>query len=62
MDDLDKAARYTEHVADELSKYRLMALAVTMRAGEDGDVTGGIDTDGGAFEQTAARAELTRDT
>src|SRR6516165_8596589 len=39
-----------------------MALAVIMRAGEDGDVAGGIDADRGAFEQTAARAELTRDT
>ena len=39
-----------------------MALAMIMRAGEDGDVAGGIDADRGAFEQTTARPELTRDT
>src|SRR5215469_3579331 len=62
VDDLNKAARYAEHIADDLGENRLMALAVIMRAGEDGDVAGGIDADRGAFEQTAARAELTRDT
>ena len=56
MDDLDKTARYTEQVADELGKHRLMALPVTMLAGEDGDVARGIDADNRTFEQTAARA------
>ena len=37
-----------------------MALAVIMRAGEDRNVARRIDADGGAFEQTAACAELTR--
>ena len=61
MDYLDEAARYPEHVADYLGENRLMALAVIMRAGEHGDVAGGIDADRGAFEQTAARAKLARD-
>jgi len=47
--------------ADDLSKHRLMALAVIMRAGEDGDVAGGIDADIRTFEQAAAGAKLTRD-
>jgi hypothetical protein len=61
MDDLDEAARHAEHVADELREYRLMALTVIMRAGEDGNVAEGIDADRSALEQTAARAELARD-
>ena len=61
MDDLDEAARYAEHVANELGEDRFMALAMIMRAGEDGDVARGIDADIGALEQAAARAELARD-
>ena len=34
MHDLDETARHPEHIADDLSKHRLMALAVIMRAGE----------------------------
>ena len=60
MHDLDETARHAEHVADDLSEHRLMALAVIMRAGEDGDVAGGIDADRGAFEQATAGAKLTR--
>jgi hypothetical protein len=61
MHDLDETARHPEHIADDLSKHRLMALAVIMRAGEDGDVAGGIDADIRTFEQAAAGAKLTRD-
>jgi hypothetical protein len=38
VDDLDETARHAEHVADDLGEHRLMALAVIVRAGEDGDV------------------------
>jgi hypothetical protein len=62
MDDLDEIARHAEHVADELSEDCLMALAVTMRAGEDGDVARGIDADIGALEKSAAGAKLASDT
>ena len=61
MDNFDDIARYTKHVANDLGENRLMALAVIMRAGEDGNVAGWIDTDIGAFEQAAACAELARD-
>ena len=56
MANLDAAARYAEQVDDELHEHRLMTLAMIVRAGEDSDVTGGIDADRGAFEQAAARA------
>ena len=61
MDDLDETARYAEHVAYDLGKNRLVALAVIMRAGEDGNVARGIDADIGTFEQATARAKLARD-
>ena len=60
MNDLDETARDAEHIADELREYRLMTLAVIMRAGENGDVARGIDTDRGAFEQTTARTKPAR--
>ena len=60
MDDFDDIARYTKHVADDLGENRLMALAVIMRAGEDGDVAGRIDADRRAFEKPAAGAKLAR--
>ena len=56
MANLDAAARYAEQVEDERREHRLMTLAMIVRAGEDSDVTGGIDADRGAFEQAAARA------
>ena len=62
VDDLHEAARHAEHVADELGEHRLMALAVTMRTREDGDIAGGIDADRSALEQTAACPKLTGDT
>jgi len=55
MANLDAAARYAEQVDDELRDHRLMTLAMIVRAGEDSDVTGGIDADRGAFGQAAAR-------
>jgi len=57
MANLDAAARYAEQVDDELREHRLMTLAMIVRAGEDSDVTGGIDADRGAFEQAAALGE-----
>src|SRR5690242_12704227 len=45
----DAAARYAEQVDDELREHRLLTSAMIVRAGEDSDVTGGIDADRGAF-------------
>ena len=61
MDDLNETTRHAEQVADDLGKHGLVALAVIMRAGEDGNVARGIDADIGALEQATARAKLARD-
>ena len=60
MDNFDDIARYTKHVANDLGENRLMALAVIMRAGEDGHVAGWIDANGSAFEQAATLARNAR--
>src|SRR3546814_17574408 len=42
--DLDVLDRHAERVGDELGEGRLVALAVAVRAGEDGDRAGRVET------------------
>ena len=47
VDDVDLGDRHAELVGDELREGRLVALAVAVRAGEDGDAAGRMDADVG---------------
>jgi hypothetical protein len=43
VDDVDRLERDTEAIGYELGERRLVALAVAVRAGEDGDAAGWVD-------------------
>src|SRR3546814_13560250 len=54
MHDLDVLDRHAERVGDELGEGRLVALAVAVRAGEDGDRAGRVETHLRRFPEAAS--------
>ena len=61
VDDLDVLDRDAELGRDHLREGRLVALAVAVRAGEDGDGAGRVHPHLAGLEQTGARAERAGD-
>src|SRR5215471_729052 len=57
MHNFNALDRDAEPVRDELCKGRLMALAVAVRAGEDGHAAGRMHAYRSAFEEPGARAQ-----
>src|SRR6185295_18995904 len=57
VDDLDVVDRDAELAGDELREGRLLALAVAVRAGEDGDRAGRMDPHLARLEQAGPGAE-----
>lgn len=60
MDDVDHLERDTEAIGHDLGERSLVALAVAVRAGEDGDATGGVRAHFRRLVEAGACAELAR--